>query len=147
MSSGEEPRTKRIVVGIDGSEPSKAALRWAIQQAALVRGEVEAFGVWDAYTGYGRVPYIEADIVEKLAETRLFDTIDEVAGPDAPVPVHGRTVRGDPAQVLVDASRDADLLVVGNRGHGRFASALLGSVSDRCAHHAECPVVVIHGAG
>jgi nucleotide-binding universal stress UspA family protein len=137
---------QRIIVGIDGSEPSKAALRWAIRQAELVHGEVEALAAWDAYTGYGRVPYVDADVVEKLAETRLFAAIDEVAGPDAPVPVHGRTVHGDAAQVLVDSSRDADLLVVGNRGHGRFASALLGSVSDRCAHHAKCPVVVIHHA-
>lgn len=139
-------RSQRIVVGIDGSEPSKAALRWAIQQAGAVHGEVEALAAWDAYTGYGRVPYVEMDAMEKLAETRLFEAIDEVAGPDAPVPVHGRTVHGDAAQVLVDASRDADMLVVGNRGHGRFASALLGSVSDRCAHHAKCPVVVIHRA-
>lgn len=60
------------------------------------------------------------------------------------VPVRAETMRGDAAQVLVDASRDADMLVVGNRGHGRFASAFLGSVSNRCAHHAKCPVVVVH---
>lgn len=146
MTEGDGRRTQRIVIGIDSSEPPKAALRWAIRQAELVHGEVEALAVWDAFTGYGRIPYVEADLMEKLAGTRLSESIDEVAGPDPSVRLHGRTVQGDAAQVLVDASRDADLLVVGNRGHGLFASALLGSVSDRCAHHAKCPVVVIHDA-
>lgn len=144
MSEQQVQQTQRIVVGIDGSEPSKAALRWAVRQAELTHGTVRALTVWDTFTGYGRVPYVEADEVEKAAHTTVTQTVEEIAGAQRLVPVQVETVRGDAAEVLVDESRHADLLVVGNRGHGRFASALLGSVSDRCAHHAKCPVVVVH---
>lgn len=144
MSGQQDERAPRIVVGVDGSEPSMEALRWAVRQAELMRGSVRALAVWDAYTGYGAVPFVDIDEMEKAVHTTLTKTVDEVVGAEQRVPVHAETVRGDAAEVLVDESRDAEMLVVGNRGHGRFASALLGSVSDRCAHHAKCPVVVVH---
>ena len=66
------------------------------------------------------------------------------AGPATNVPVHQVVLAGNPAQVLLDTAAGADLLVVGSRGHGGFTEALLGSVSQRCVHHARCPVVVVH---
>ncbi|MEV6019263.1 universal stress protein [Streptomyces sp. NPDC051997] len=74
---------------------------------------------------------------------RLEAIVAEVAGTHPPVEIRTTVTRGNAASVLVDASRDARLLVVGNRGHGRFSEALLGSVSLRCVQHAEAPVVVV----
>lgn len=147
MSERQEQPAQRIVVGIDGSESSKAALRWAIQQAELTNATVRALSVWDAYTGYGHVPFVDPDDLEKAVQTALSETVEDVVGPQSRVPVDAQAMRGDAAEVLVAESRQADLLVVGSRGHGRFASALLGSVSDRCAHHARCPVVIVRPGG
>jgi len=83
---------------------------------------------------------LELGELQKGAERHLADA---VAGLDGEGTVELRAVQGDAAEVLVAASRDADLLVVGSRGHGGFTSALIGSVSQSCTHHAECPVVVI----
>jgi nucleotide-binding universal stress UspA family protein len=79
------------------------------------------------------------------AEKVLADAISAAADPGSGVPVRALVLEGDPAQVLLDACDGADLLVVGSRGHGGFAEALLGSVSQHCVHHARCPVVVIRG--
>jgi nucleotide-binding universal stress UspA family protein len=76
------------------------------------------------------------------AEAALDASVRE-ALPDSKVKIEQRAVQGLAAGVLVDESRDADLLVVGSRGHGGFAQLLLGSVSQQCAHHAECPVVIV----
>jgi nucleotide-binding universal stress UspA family protein len=79
------------------------------------------------------------------AEKVLADAIGMARDPGSGVPVLARAVEGNAAQVLLDASDGADLLVVGSRGHGGFTEALLGSVSQHCVHHARCPVVVIRG--
>jgi len=78
-----------------------------------------------------------------LAEKELTEAIREVAGPDPDVTINPVVVQGWPAEVLLEASEGADLLVVGSRGRGGFTSALLGSVSQNCAHHATCPVLII----
>jgi nucleotide-binding universal stress UspA family protein len=137
----------RIVVGVDGSEPSKAALRWAVRQAQLTSGVVEAVHAWE----YPLIPAAPvapaADLFdfEKDAHTNLATAIDEAIGPDRPVEIHPLVARGNPAAVLLDAARGAQLLVVGNRGHGGFTEALLGSVGQHCVQHAPCPVVVLRG--
>ncbi len=79
------------------------------------------------------------------AEKTLADAISVAVDPGSGVPVRPLAIEGNPAQVLLDAARGADLLVVGSRGHGGFAEALLGSVSQHCVQHASCPVVVIRG--
>jgi nucleotide-binding universal stress UspA family protein len=142
---------ERIVVGVDGSEPSKQALRWAFRQAGLTGAELVAVTSWEYPTASyptmaGYVP-MPADLdVEGEARVALETTVKEVLG-DAGASVVLRTVKGHAAVVLQEAARDAALLVVGSRGHGGFTGAVLGSVSHHLVGHAHCPVVVIRQPG
>ena len=139
-----------IVVGVDHSPGAKAALVFAEKEARLRGATLRAVHAWQyGYIGYtgleGGVPALGGDINElhAAAEAALEASVRE-ALPDSDVEIELRTIQGAPAGVLVDESRDADLLVVGSRGHGGFVGLLLGSVSQQCAHHAECPVVIVH---
>ncbi|MFI9272036.1 universal stress protein [Kitasatospora sp. NPDC052896] len=134
----------RIVVGVDGSESSEEALRWAVRQAALVGATVDALIAWDYPRVYGwPAPTVETFDYEENARKVLAETISKAVGPEPPVEISSLSIQGDPATALLDAARGATLLVVGNRGHGGFTGALLGSVSQRCVHHAHCPVVIV----
>jgi nucleotide-binding universal stress UspA family protein len=134
----------RIVVGIDGSVPSKAALRWAIRQAKLTGAVVDAVIAWHYPGSYGYpVPAPDDTDYKALAAEVVTDAIAEAAGPAGPVEIRPEVVEGNPAAALLAASAGAELLVVGSRGHGGFVEALLGSVSQHCVHHATCPVVII----
>lgn len=135
----------RIVVGVDGSPSSKAALAWAIGQAKLTGAVVEAITAWDYPATYGYAAAVVDVDWEGLAAQVLRDAIAEVA-PDTAAAIRQRVSEGNAAQVLLDASAGADLLVVGSRGHGGFVEALLGSVSQHMVHHAACPVVVVRGS-
>ncbi len=142
-----------IVVGVDQSDGAKAALRFALEEARLRQATLRAVHAWQfAYLGApgieGSVPHAggEFEALRSAAEAVLDATLEEVAVDAKGVKVERRVVQGAPAAVLVKESRDADLLVVGSRGHGGFAQLLLGSVSQQCAHHASCPVVIVRGA-
>jgi len=140
MMSGQG---RRIVVGVDGSDSSKAALRWAIRQAKLTGGSVDAVTVWRFPSTYGWAPSPDGmPDLEAAAKSTLIAALAEVSGLEPGVPVRPVVTEGDAAGVLLHAARGADLLVVGSRGHGGFASALLGSVSMQCVLHAHCPVLV-----
>jgi nucleotide-binding universal stress UspA family protein len=140
----EREQERRIVVGVDGSVSSKAALAWATQQAKLTGAVVEAVIAWHSPGTYGYpVPAVDYNDYEKLATEVVADTIAEVAGPGGPAEIRPQVVEGNPAAALLAASAGADLLVVGSRGHGGLVEALLGSVSQHCVHHATCPVVII----
>lgn len=133
-----------IVVGVDGSDCSKDALRWAAQQAELTGATVDAIAAWKFPVFYGWAPVDPEDLdFLRFAEQALAHAVDEVFGPDRPAWLSTRVIEGHAAQVLVEASADADMLVVGSHGYGGFAGALLGSVSSYCVHHARCPVIVI----
>jgi nucleotide-binding universal stress UspA family protein len=139
---------RRIVVGVDGSPGSRAALRWAVTQAELTDARVEAVSAWQdpAVYGfaYGWSPAVFEDVsVAAVTEKILAESVADEAGDAAPVPVLTRVLHGHPAQVLLDAAGGAQLLVVGSRGHGAFAGMLLGSVSQHRVQHASCPVVVV----
>jgi nucleotide-binding universal stress UspA family protein len=140
---------RRIVAGVDGSASSLEALRWAIRQAELTGSSVDAVIAWQppaaSGLGWGVAVVDDTDYAELAAKT-LAEAISMAADPASRVRVRPLVGQGNAAQVLLDASADADLLVVGSRGHGGFASALLGSVSLHCTHHAHCPVVVIRDA-
>jgi nucleotide-binding universal stress UspA family protein len=152
MSSSSGREIRRLVVGVDGSPSSVAALRWAIAEAELTGDTVEAVIAWQysiATGGYGWAPVMMDDGIDMraVAEKTLTEAIDQAVRPGNAVTVERRIVEGYASSVLVDASAHADLLVVGSRGHGTFADALIGSVSQNCAHHAKCPVVIVRGRG
>jgi nucleotide-binding universal stress UspA family protein len=137
-----------IIVGIDGSNHSQAALEWAIKEAAIRRAPLTVITVHPVVAGFtGRaVAYPEDNtlVVEarKAAQEEVDKTVARLGG-QGPETVTVQAVNGIPTEVLVAASRDADLLVVGSRGSGGFGRLLLGSVSSQVTHHAHCPVVVI----
>jgi len=146
--SERDGRVPRIVAGVDGSPASLAALQWAVRQAGLTGGTVEAVIAWQypaAATGYAWAPIavVEPAGYEEQAQKVVADAVSGVDTAGCDVHISTRIQEGYAAQVLIDAAADADLLVVGSRGHGGFAGALLGSVSLHCVHHAACPVVVI----
>ena len=146
-SASAAPHHGRIVVGVDGSPISKLALRWAVDQARLTGATVDAVIAWqvpEAMTGNAWVAMlVDEPGFDVLAETELAEAISEVAGPDPDVTINPVVVKGWPAEVLLNAAEGADLLVVGSRGRGGFASVMLGSVSQNCAHHATCPLLII----
>lgn len=141
-----EGTSPRIVVGVDGSEASLLALRWAIRQAELTDAtlEVVASWQWPSSTGWG-VPLPADYRPDKEAESALAEIVDSARIEHPAVAIRPEVVEGHPARVLVEASTGADLLVVGSRGHGEFAGMLLGSVSEHCVTNAHCPVLVYRG--
>ncbi|MGW2373132.1 universal stress protein [Kitasatospora sp. NPDC001683] len=138
---------RRIVVGIDGSEPSKAALRWAVGQAVLTGATVHAVAAWEYPSLYGWFAPMVDEGFEQAARRTLTAEVNEVIGPQRPVEVRESLVLGHAAEVLLEAAEGADLLVLGSRGRGTFARTLLGSVSTRCAVHGVCPVVIVRSEG
>ena len=141
VSSGGQ---RRIVVGVDGSVPSKAALAWAARQAKLTGAAVDAVLAWQQPLSF-RTPWPAGVMTDfkDLADRRLADALADVADSAGEAEVRPCVVEGNAAEVLLDAAAGADLLVVGSRGYGGFAEALLGSVGQHCVHHATCPVVII----
>jgi nucleotide-binding universal stress UspA family protein len=135
----------RILVGVDGSEHSKAALRWALAEARQRSGEVTALLSW-------QVPFLsfpggfDRDEMEKAAKEFLLGIVSEIA-PSPAVPVTAVVAEGEPTESLTVAAQDADLLVVGIRGRTRFAGLLLGAVSQGVAATAPCPVVLVKQEG
>jgi nucleotide-binding universal stress UspA family protein len=132
----------RVIVGVDGSDNSRAALRWALDHARP-DDQVVAVNVWEigATTGLEGVG-LDFEQFEAAARTTLDDlvgSLDESEAARVTEEVH----QGHPGHVLIGLSEGADLLVVGARGHGGFLSLLLGSVSTYALHHARCPVVVV----
>ena len=140
-----------IVVGVDSSEGAKAALRFALEEAKLRQATLRVVHTWQfGYIGVrgieGLTPVVGADLgdLRRTAEIALDAVMHEVVPDSDGVVIERRVSEGAPATVLVDESREADLLVVGSRGHGGFTGLLLGSVSQQCAHHAACPVAIVH---
>ena len=133
-----------IVVGVDGSDPSKRALTWAAHQAKLTGAQLNVVTTWEYPPTLGWAPPYPSDFdPNKDATKALRDTVDAVLGSDPGMPLQLTVAEGHPAFVLTEAAEGAELLVVGSRGHGAFAGMVLGSVSEYCAAHAPCPVVVV----
>jgi nucleotide-binding universal stress UspA family protein len=146
MTSG---RKHRIVVGVDGSDGSRAALRWAVDEARYRDCTVEVITAYlptyvPAAPDFGYVPLDAIDLVEevrKMQDALLAEVLDPAD--HAPVTIEQRLLKGRAADTLIEAATNAGLLVVGNRGRGGFRGLLLGSVSHQIAQHAMCPVVII----
>jgi nucleotide-binding universal stress UspA family protein len=138
-----------VVVGVDGSAPSRVALRWAAREAAQRQVPLRVvcayhFVVAGAYAPIGAEVAQEAEGTAKLI---VDDAVTEAMAVAPGLEVSGVTVLGPAAQVLIEAGHNAALLVVGSRGHRGFAAALLGATSQHVATHAPCPVVVVRGRG
>jgi nucleotide-binding universal stress UspA family protein len=134
--------TYNVVVGIDGSAHSDAALRWALAEAeAHEDGRVTAVFSWQLpFVGFPGA-FDKAE-VEQSAKDFLIERVSAVE-PSPRVPLTPLVAQGDPAEALVAASTGADLLVVGTRGRSAFVGAVLGAVSLRCATAAPCPVTLV----
>lgn len=137
-----------IVVGVDHSQQATEALRFALEEAKLRHATLRVVHAWQ-YSFPGapgiRGPSGGGDFekARDAAETKLEAAVRKALPDRDSVVIERRVVEGRPAAVLVAESRDADLLVVGSRGHGGFTELLLGSVSQQASHHAECPVVIV----
>jgi nucleotide-binding universal stress UspA family protein len=138
----------RIVVGVDGSDSSIAALQQAAELAVALNCPLEAIMTWDFTYGYdprdtqwspdgGTYPQSEAEKDLAAAVARAFPE-------DPPLPIATQVMRGPSAGVLIHESKRARMLVLGSRGHGGFVGLLLGSVSAACSAHAQCPVLIVH---
>jgi nucleotide-binding universal stress UspA family protein len=142
-----------IVVGVDGSAHGREALRFALAEAALREGIVVAVHAWSipplTATGLGMIPAVDLlrDELADAARAALEAELAEALETEPATTVDPEVVMGDAGGALVERAEGADLLVVGSRGRGGVAGALLGSVSRACLHHAPCPVAVVHDAG
>jgi len=140
-----------ITVGIDGSPNSRRALDWAVQEAATRNCGLTVLTVHPVIASWvtGNPVTVSADkglqekarmAVEEATEQALKD-----AAPAKPASVQVRSIAGFPAEELIGASKDSDMLVIGARGGGGFHRLTLGSISDQVAHHAACPIVIVPG--
>lgn len=138
----ENTHSNRIVVGVDGSQSSVAALRYAARMAKALREPLHVVTTW---TAPPIDPYmaIEWSPAEYARET-LDETIDQAFGEKPPHDLTRDVLLGSAARTLIGLSDSASMLVLGSRGHGGFVGLLLGSVSAACAEHAHCPVLIVH---
>jgi nucleotide-binding universal stress UspA family protein len=150
----------RIVVGTDGSPGARQAVRWALGEARLRGASVHVVHAWmvpliDAmpepwFVGAPAVGPSDEEVYGHLvgaARSVHDEAVAEARAAEPELEIDGELAEARPAEALLAAAEDADLLVVGSRGRGGFAGLLLGSVSAQCVHHAPCPVVVVPAKG
>jgi nucleotide-binding universal stress UspA family protein len=144
MTTSDATVHHRIVAGIDGSESSLDALQWAARQAQLTGSTLEVITTWDWPVDVGwSVPLPEDYDPAAGAQDVLDHALEPIRKAYPDVDIQPRPVEGHPAPALVEASQEADLLVIGSRGRGKFAGMLLGSVSQYCVTNAHCAVTVV----
>jgi nucleotide-binding universal stress UspA family protein len=138
---------KTVLVGVDGSANSHKALTWAAAEAADHGADLVVLNVWEHTLPppAGSVSVSERYVPDPSQRTAedLLKEITDVLGADPPILVQPLVKQGNPAKVLIEESADADLLVVGTRGHGGFRGLVLGSVSQHVAAYAKCSVAVV----
>ena len=138
-----------IIVGVDGSTHSERALEWAVHEAALRQAPLRVITIFRqaiSHWGAGPVTYPQEHAVAMQAREAAQDATDKalaLAGDARPKSVTVEAFGGIPAEELVNASKDADMIVVGSRGAGGFARLHLGSVGNQVVYHANCPTVII----
>lgn len=136
----------KVVVGVDGSDSSVQALRFAARLAPALEARIHAVACWDFPQIYSEDVPPDFDAVEAAAAQALAETVDKAFGQDPPANITRELIRGPAGAKLAEAGADAAMLVVGRRGHGGVLGIRLGSVSTACAAHAACPVLVVHTA-
>lgn len=137
--------SKRILVGVDGSDSSIDALREAAAIAKALEAPLEAVTAWEYPALVGYYPITDWS-PEEDARTILTTAIDQAFQGAPPPDLTTNVWHGPPARVLIEQSRQSRMLVLGSRGRGGFVGMLLGSVSAACAGHAECPVLIVRSS-
>lgn len=138
--------SKKIIVGVDGSEGSRQALNWAISEAKLRGCAIEVVHVWnfippmDPIGGFILIPDKDLQQSAQLVVTNMLNSVSETA---SSIEISTHVERGSASQILMDRAKTAELLVVGRRGHGGFIGLLIGSTAAQVSHHAQCPVVIV----
>jgi nucleotide-binding universal stress UspA family protein len=143
LTDAQDHVADAVVVGFDGSEAATAAADWAAAQAERSGERLELVSAWEYPTSWGNAIPLPSDFDPAADAQAMLDPVVDRLGTEHPgLRVHAHVIEGRPAEVLIEASRHAALLVVSSRGHGSFSGLLLGSVSLHCVTHAVCPVVV-----
>lgn len=137
-----------IFVGVDGSTHSQTALDWAMREAGIRHAPLTVITVHEvAASGWGGSLEFPADEIMREEDRKAVqEAVDQTAAPlgdAAPAEITVQAMIGQPAPLLIEASKAADLLIVGSRGNGGFARLLLGSVTTQVAEHAQCPVTIV----
>jgi nucleotide-binding universal stress UspA family protein len=145
----KEKKMPGIIVGVDGSGHSRRALDWAIHEAAIRHAPLTVLTVQQVMRSFWAGPMLYAEDTElaenarKLAQDETDEALGELAEDARPPEVTVLGVPGFPAEEILAAAKDADMIVVGSRGAGGFKKLLMGSVASQVTHHAHIPVVVI----
>lgn len=134
-----------IVVGVDGSKQSSAALAWAAEEAALRGTSLEVVHAWQLPAlAYGDIAVpVSFEGLGTAAAAMLDEQVTSVLGEHPPVPLVREVREGPAAQVILEVAKGAEMVVLGSRGRGGFTGLLLGSVSGHVSHHAHCPVTIV----
>jgi len=134
-----------IVVGVDGSDRSSGALRWAAHESRLRGAALHVVHAWQM-PALSYAAYVPANAYDgsEVAASSLDAQLGAVLGNPTDMVVVPKVTEGPAAQAILEAAKGAELVVVGSRGLGGFRGLLLGSVSTQVAHHATCPVVIVH---
>ncbi len=142
MTTGD--KLGHVLVGVDGSESSIQALEWAADLAERTGATLRTVTTWEWPTSYGWAFAFPSGYDPSSDAKKVLDgALGPVRSAHPGLRIDEAVIEGHPAQVLVRESGDADLVVVGSRGHGEFAGMLIGSVSEHCVSNARCPVVVV----
>jgi nucleotide-binding universal stress UspA family protein len=147
MATEQAAKAGGVVVGVDGSSASLEALEWAARQVELTNSTLHIVVTWDWPMTFGWAAPIPSEFdPEQNVKKFLAEAESDVRSRHPKIEINARVLQGHPAPLLVEASKGADLLVVGSRGHGEFVGMLIGSVSEFCATNAHCPVLVHRSA-
>lgn len=135
-----------VVIGVDGSPASSKALAFAAEEARLRKASLRVVEAWSfpVFAAGIYVPACAYDDFPDETSAALASQVEQVLGEDTTLRVEQVVTEGPAAKVILDEAKDAALVVVGSRGRGGFSGLLLGSVSTQVAHHAHCPVIIVH---
>ena len=137
-----------IIVGVDGSGHSQRALEWAMKEAAVRHAPLTVLTVHETIRGYYGGPVLYPDDPARTEEMRVAvkaeaeKVLADLEGP-RPESVTVKAVHGFPTEELIEAGKDADMLVLGSRGAGGFTRLMMGSVAEQVTKHAHCPVLIV----
>jgi nucleotide-binding universal stress UspA family protein len=142
MSEADLPdQGLRVVVGVDGSAESRAALAWAVEHVRARGGRIDAVAVWQSHVQFGHEGLSPVPTDEFAVEARAW--LSDALAQTGAKGVRTHLEHGKPVAVLLGYAQECDLLVLGNRGRGALAGAFVGSVALHAVHHARCPVVLV----